>query len=59
MKDKKDLGEELCKYCPLDENLRGAYSTPNGVSVGCEGSNCTEAYENYLESVQEEESEGI
>lgn len=45
----KDLGEKLCDYCLLEK--KGVYSVPGGFAAGCEGSNCDEAYENYLDEV--------
>ena len=46
--EKDELGDDLCKYCPLEKHLQGSYSTPGGMSAGCEGRSCDEAYENYL-----------
>lgn len=46
MKDRADIGEELCTYCSLDK--KGIYGTPGGTQAGCEGSRCDEAYEEYL-----------
>ena len=43
-----DIGDDLCKYCPLDKNKRGLFSTPGGMSAGCEGSHCDVATEEYL-----------
>lgn len=37
--------EDLCKYCPLPEESRGARSA----QVNCEGRFCGEAHERYLE----------
>jgi hypothetical protein len=51
---KDELGDELCNFCPLDENRKGTYSTPGGLSAGCEGSHCDIAYDNYVESLNEE-----
>jgi hypothetical protein len=45
-----EIGDELCKYCPLDKDKRGVYSTLGGMSAGCEGSHCDVAEESYLES---------
>lgn len=55
IKSKDDLSEELCNYCPLD--IRGVYSVPGGFVAGCEGSRCTQAYENYLEMSAAETAE--
>lgn len=44
-----ELGEKLCKYCPLEDEHKGIRSTPGGMTAGCEGSHCKEAYENYIE----------
>jgi hypothetical protein len=49
VKEINELGDELCKYCHRDEHLRGCYSTPSGIAAGCEGVNCLDAYDNYLE----------
>ena len=43
------IGDELCEYCPLDKDKRGVFSTPGGMSAGCEGSHCDVAEEKYLE----------
>jgi len=51
MKNKEDLGDELCKYCPLEK--KGVYSVPGGFVAGCEGSECDNAYENYLNTKNE------
>lgn len=45
------LGDELCKYCPLEN--KGVYSVPGGFVAGCEGSKCENAYENYLDECAE------
>lgn len=44
---KDDLGDKLCKYCPLEK--KGVYGIDGGYVAGCEGSKCNVAYENYLE----------
>lgn len=57
MKKAEPIGDELCKYCPLDKDKQGVYSTPGGYSAGCEGSHCTEAKQNYDDQIiQEPES---
>ena len=48
-KEPEELGDELCKWCPRDEKIRGVYSVPGGFAAGCEGSHCKEAYEAYIE----------
>lgn len=45
--EKQDMGDDLCKYCPLDK--KGVYGVDGGYMAGCEGSRCEEAYENYLD----------
>lgn len=50
------LDEELCEHCRctnygLDMKAKNGYM---GVSYGCEGMFCDEAYENYLEEYEEE-----
>lgn len=57
MKSKDELGEELCDYCPRQENQKGVYSTPGGSCVGCEGCECDTAYEIYSEE-QETKQKG-
>ena len=47
MQKAEELGDELCKWCPLDK--KGVYHVPGGFMAGCEGSRCKEAYEAYLE----------
>jgi hypothetical protein len=49
IKTLQELGEELCKYCPLPKECQGAYSSPGGLVIGCEGSHCDKAYEIYLD----------
>ena len=51
-KSAADLGEDLCLYCPLDASQKGVYASPGGNPVGCEGSDCKEAYQCYLDSLQ-------
>ena len=51
-KSAEDLGEDLCLYCPLDASQKGVYASPGGNPVGCEGSDCKEAYQCYLDSLQ-------
>lgn len=45
--EKKNLGDALCCYCPLEK--KGVYGINGGNVAGCEGSKCDEAFENYLE----------
>lgn len=47
MKEKEDLGDELCKYCSIIP--KGVYAVDGGFVAGCEGSQCSGAYDNYLE----------
>ena len=47
LKEQSELGDELCKWCPLDK--KGVYHVPGGFMAGCEGSRCKEAYEFYAE----------
>jgi len=49
---KEELEDLLCEYCPLEK--KGVFSVPGGFVAGCEGSRCDDAYENYLESRQNE-----
>ena len=46
----KELGEQLCEYCEWYNE--GSINT-NQYNM-CEGRNCENAYENYLESIEEE-----
>jgi hypothetical protein len=41
--------EKLCKYCPIEEDKRHV----SAHSIGCEGSRCDVAYENYEEEYQQ------
>ena len=52
---KEDLGEDLCSYCSITDYGRekGYYADSTGYHF-CEGSYCDEAYENYLETAEEE-----
>lgn len=43
-----DIVGNLCEYCPLPESARGVHSAPSGYSA-CEGSRCSDAFENWLE----------
>jgi len=47
----KDLGDDLCDYCPLDDEAK--YHGPWGI-VYCRGDHCEEAYANYLEGFEVE-----
>ena len=53
MKTKENLGDELCEFCPRDENRKGVYGVPGGFSAGCEGQNCDDAYECYLNETEQ------
>lgn len=46
----EELGDELCNYCPLDDNQKHVRSTSSGMPIMCEGSRCGDAYDNYLDS---------
>ena len=49
--------ERLCKYCaPTEYGEKSFIVTPNGYNA-CEGTWCKEAYDDYLESEDEEEVE--
>lgn len=51
-----DLSDDLCLYCPLDDDEKGTHGVPNGY-ISCEGRCCQEAYEimagitNCMESI--------
>lgn len=46
MKTKEQLGDSLCNYCTIER--KGAYNNNGGSVAGCEGSDCDNAYDNYL-----------
>lgn len=48
IKQIEELDEELCKYCPLPDELKGIHPTPSRY-IACEGRKCNNAYERYLE----------
>lgn len=50
--DKEDLGDDLCKFCPLEDWEKGCHGIPSGY-ISCEGRSCEEAYEYYLEDFDE------
>jgi hypothetical protein len=47
---KEELDDKLCDYCPLEK--KGAYNNNGGSVAGCEGSDCDEAYEVYLQKCE-------
>jgi len=52
-----DLEEELCEYCDLDENLKGA-NCYGGEPVFCsESGHCDIAYKRYREAFENGEIE--
>ena len=54
---KEELGEDLCDYCPLDDDHKGT-TCYGGEPVFCIDSGmCETAYDNYLENEDEEEEE--
>lgn len=38
-----DLSDDLCLYCPLDDDEKGTHGVPNGY-ISCEGRCCQKAY---------------
>ena len=46
------LGENMCSYCPLPDELKGAHCY-GGQPVMCEGSHCDEAIERWKEEYVE------
>lgn len=50
----EELDTDLCQYCPLPTESQGVHCY-GGLPVMCEGSYCSEAYENYLDEYEEEE----
>ena len=55
--DKDDMGDELCKHCPLEK--KGVYGVDGGYMAGCEGCKCDDAYNNYLDSLCEHPDEAL
>lgn len=53
----EELGEKLCDYCPLEDCYKGSHLYPSGHS-SCEGSNCDNALEHYLEENEVELESG-
>lgn len=47
LKTADDLSDDLCLYCPLDDDEKGTHGVPNGY-ISCEGRCCQEAYECIL-----------
>jgi len=54
IKSRKELGEDLCDYCPLEEHLKGVYCY-GGEPVFCYGINCEKAYKYYCEQYEKDE----
>jgi len=54
IKSKEELGEELCDYCPLPEELKGVHNYGGLPTMCCDNGPCDEAYENYLEELKED-----
>ncbi|WP_294377755.1 hypothetical protein [uncultured Clostridium sp.] len=55
----RDIDGELCKHCEwteFGEDMESRYPT-GPLTLGCEGSGCKKAYENYLEDFEEENVE--
>ncbi|EHN14106.1 hypothetical protein [Clostridium sporogenes] len=50
----EELGEELCRYCLLEENFRGSINNGNGPVFCSESNHCDEAYQIYLKECEEE-----
>lgn len=46
----------ICKYCPYTEYgiNPSEYISGNGTYTSCEGVNCKEAYENYIEKTEDD-----
>jgi len=50
LKTKDELGEELCMYCPLSDELDEVPPPPTPSNpMGCEGAWCDQAYERYTD----------
>lgn len=48
LKTADDLSDDLCLYCPLDDDKKGTHGVPNGY-ISCEGCCCQVQYEMYIE----------
>lgn len=53
---KEDLGEDLCNYCELDDDVKGVHNYGNGPVMCFESNKCDNAYANYKEEMEDEES---
>jgi hypothetical protein len=54
IESKEELGDTLCDYCPLESYARGVQGVGGKTGyISCEGMYCDEAYENYLEEMEE------
>lgn len=49
-----ELGDKLCDYCDIDDNLKGVRSFGGEPSFCVDSGLCESAYQNYLESEDEE-----
>jgi len=51
----EELGEDVCEYCPLEDNQKGVhcYGGEPVMCVGC----CPQAYEAYLDDMMDTEEE--
>lgn len=53
-----ELGEELCVYCPIPDNLKGVHCY-GGEPVFCQDyGGCDEAYRSYLNDFEENKDIG-
>lgn len=54
---REELGEELCNYCPLEENQKGVHCYGDEPVMCFDSGCCEKAYTSYLEDFEEENEE--
>ena len=47
-----ELGDELCSYCPLNENEKGVHCYGSYPVICADSGYCEKAYQNYLDFMQ-------
>lgn len=47
-----ELGDELCSYCPLNENEKGVHSYGSYPVICADSGCCEKAYQNYLDFME-------
>ena len=50
----EEIGEELCGYCPLEDNQKGVHCYGGEPEICMDSGACEKAYENYLEDFEED-----